>query len=83
MGETGPGPDPQQGADRLVADLAQRHVDPGPVQQGELRSMNGRQRRRSSGVGLLAGGAHRTGAVIQAPVSTIPSWRDVLSGWLA
>ena len=45
--------------------------------------MNGRQRRCSSGVGLLAGGAHRTGAVIHAPVSTIPSSREVLSGWLA
>ncbi len=45
--------------------------------------MNGRQLSRSAGVGLFAGGAHRTGAVIQASVRTMPSSIEVLSGWLA
>ena len=45
--------------------------------------MNGMQASRSAVVGLLAGGAHFTGEVIQAPVRASPSWRPVERGWLA
>ena len=38
---------------------------------------------RSSGVGLLAGGAHRTAATIRTPVRARPSPLDTLVGWLA
>ena len=43
-------------------------------------SRNGRHRSRSSGVGLLAGGAHRLTAVSQAPSSRSPSDADTEVG---
>ena len=57
---------------------------PGPrSSSASSRSRNGRHVSRSAIVGLLAGGAQRTGAVIQAPVSRRPSSRCSLVGWLA
>ena len=46
-------------------------------------SSHGAQVSRSSGVGLLPGGAHRTAAVIRTPVSRSPSSHDDDVGWLA
>src|SRR3954466_3862588 len=43
----------------------------------------GRQVSRSSGIGLLAGGAQRTAASIQASMSSRPSSRSTDVGWLA
>jgi len=47
------------------------------------RTAYGRQVSRSAGVGLLAGGAQRTAAHTQQPVSRRPSSRDRDTGWLA
>jgi hypothetical protein len=47
------------------------------------RTANGRQRSRSAGVGLLAGGAQRTAAVTQQSSSASPSSAAVELGWLA
>ena len=54
------------------------------LEQRELgRAASAQQLSRSSGVGLLAGGAQRTAAVTQQSVSRRPSSRATDVGWLA
>ena len=58
------GAEPVVGGDRLPGELPQRHDDQGLVQQRQLAGQVRPAGVRSSGVGLLAGGAQCTVAVM-------------------
>ena len=83
MAEAGSGHQPERPGHGRCGELAQRHQDPHVHEQRKLPWRYERHSSRSSGVGLLAGGAQRTAAVIHAPCSSSPSSTDALWGWLA
>ena len=64
VAEARPRPEPHDPGQRLVCEGAERHVDAGVTQGGELPFQDGWQVSRSAGVGLFGGGAQRTAAVM-------------------
>ena len=70
--------------DRVVREPRRARRSPAPwSSSASSRVRYGRQRSRSSVVGLLAGGAHRTAAATYASRSSRPSSRATDDGWFA
>ena len=81
VAELRPRPQAVVPGDRGVSEPAEAH-DHRWVERVQLAARNGAQASRSAGVGALSGGAHFTGAVIQALRSSRPSPRRRMSaGW--